>query len=68
MLLAKQSLNDPIDMHELRRCGPADKTEELRLEIYERVRALNRSRAWWVTTVLDVKVDVPTHAASFLLG
>lgn len=71
MLLAKQSLNDPIDMHELRRRGPADKTEELRLEIYERVNALGigAQGLGGLTTVLDVKVrHFPTHAASLPVG
>src|SRR3546814_122579 len=40
MLLAKQSLMDPIDMTELLARGPANPTEELRIELYERVNAL----------------------------
>ncbi len=71
MLLAKQSLNDPIDMAELRRRGPGDRTEELRLEIYERVNALGigAQGLGGVTTVLDVKIrSFPTHAASLPVG
>ena len=71
MLLAKQSLNDPIDMHDLRRRGPQNKTEELRLEIYERVNALGigAQGLGGLTTVLDVKIrSFPTHAASLPVG
>jgi fumarate hydratase, class I len=67
MLLAKQALNDPIDMPELRARGPRDRAEELRLEIYERVNALGigAQGLGGLTTVLDVKIrSFPTHAAS----
>ncbi|MDP5002276.1 MAG: fumarate hydratase, partial [OM182 bacterium] len=40
MLLAKESLMDPIDIHELRKRGPNSRVEELRLEIMERVNNL----------------------------
>ena len=39
-VLAKESLMDPIDIHELRRRGPASRIEELRLEIMDRANAL----------------------------
>lgn len=71
MLLAKQSLNDPIDMPELRRRGPRDRTEELRLEIHDRVNALGigAQGLGGLTTVLDVKIrSFPTHAASLPVG
>ena len=71
MLLAKQALNDPIDMADLRRRGPKDRTEELRLEIHERVNALGigAQGLGGLTTVLDVKVrSFPTHAASLPVG
>ncbi|ETX30805.1 fumarate hydratase [Roseivivax isoporae] len=71
MLLAKQSLNDPIDMAELRRRGPASRTEELRLEIWDRVNALGigAQGLGGQTTVLDVKIrSFPTHAASLPVG
>jgi fumarate hydratase class I len=71
MLLAKQALNDPIDMPELRRRGPRDRTEELRLEIHDRVNALGigAQGLGGLTTVLDVKVrSFPTHAASLPVG
>ena len=67
MLLAKESLMDPIDIHELKARGPQDRLEELRLEIYEKVNALGigAQGLGGLTTVLDVKIkDYPTHAAS----
>ena len=66
-VLAKESLMDPIDIHELRRRGPASRIEELRLEIMERANALGigAQGLGGLTTVLDVKIlDYPTHAAS----
>jgi fumarate hydratase class I len=67
MLLAKQSLMDPIDMTELLARGPSSPTEELRIELYEKVNALGigAQGLGGLTTVLDVKIaDWPTHAAS----
>ena len=67
MLLAKKSLMDPIDIGELLARGPANRLEELRLEIYRRVNDLGigAQGLGGLTTVLDVKVlDYPTHAAS----
>ena len=67
MLLAKQALNDPIDMADLRRRGPQDRTDALRLEIHDRVNALGigAQGLGGLTTVLDVKIrSFPTHAAS----
>ena len=67
MLLAKQSLMDPIDMTELLARGPASPTEELRIELYEKVNALGigAQGLGGLATVLDVKIaDWPTHAAS----
>jgi fumarate hydratase class I len=66
MLMAKQSLMDPIDMHELLARGPADKFEELRIELYEKVNALGigAQGLGGLTTVLDIKIAThPTHAA-----
>jgi fumarate hydratase class I len=66
-LLAKQSLMDDIDMHELLQRGPANKLEELRIELYEKVNALGigAQGLGGLTTVLDVKIKTfPTHAAS----
>ncbi len=67
MLLAKEALMGHIDIHELRARGPANRLEELRLEIYEKVNALGigAQGLGGLTTVLDVKIlDYPTHAAS----
>lgn len=67
MLLAKESLMAPIDIHELRAQGPSNRAEELRLELYEKVNALGigAQGLGGLTTVLDVKIsDFPTHAAS----
>jgi fumarate hydratase class I len=67
MVLAKEALMEPIDMHELKARGPADRLEELRLEIYDKVNALGigAQGLGGLSTVLDVKIlDYPTHAAS----
>ncbi|MDE2370847.1 MAG: fumarate hydratase [Burkholderiales bacterium] len=67
MLLAKESLMEPIDMFELLARGPANKLEELRIELYEKVNALGigAQGLGGLTTVLDVKIATfPTHAAS----
>ena len=67
MLLAKQSLMEPIDMHELLERGAKDHLEELRIELYEKVNGLGigAQGLGGLTTVLDVKVqDYPTHAAN----
>src|SRR5258706_7442803 len=67
MVLAKEALMDPIDMHELKRRGPKNRIEELRVELCDKVNALGISAhgLGGLTTVLDVKIlDYPTHAAS----
>jgi fumarate hydratase class I len=67
MLLAKQSLMDPIDMQELKARGPQTNIEKLRGEIYDKVNALGigAQGLGGLTTVLDVKIyDWPTHAAN----
>ena len=66
-VLAKESLMDPIDIHELRAKGPSNRIEELRLEIMDRANSLGigAQGLGGLTTVLDVKIlDFPTHAAS----
>ncbi len=71
MALAKQALSEPIDMADLIRRGPTNRTEELRLEIAERVNALGigAQGLGGITTVLDVKIkSFPTHAASLPVG
>jgi fumarate hydratase class I len=40
MLLAKESLMDPVNIQELIERGPQNKVEELRLELYEKVNSL----------------------------
>ncbi|MDO8179090.1 MAG: fumarate hydratase [Undibacterium sp.] len=67
MLMAKQSLMDDIDMHELKLRGPQNKTEELRIELCDKINALGigAQGLGGLTTVLDVKINMyPTHAAS----
>ncbi len=67
MLMAKESLMDPLDMHELLARGPSSKLEELRIELYTKVNALGigAQGLGGLSTVLDVKIrDYPTHAAS----
>ncbi|MEM9744661.1 MAG: fumarate hydratase [Pseudomonadota bacterium] len=67
MMLAKESLMAPLDMHELKARGPKDATEELRLDLYERINALGigAQGLGGLTTVLDVKIlEYPTHAAN----
>lgn len=67
MVLAKESLMDPIDIQELMARGPSNRIEELRIELYEKVNALGigAQGLGGLTTVLDVKIlDYPTHAAS----
>lgn len=66
MLLAKESLMEDINMYELLQRGPRNKTEELRIELYEKVNALGigAQGLGGLTTVLDVKISMfPTHAA-----
>jgi len=67
MLLAKESLMEAIDIHELKARGAQTRAEELRLELFEKVNALGigAQGLGGLTTVLDVKVyDTPTHAAN----
>ena len=67
MLLAKRALMDPIDIQDLQKKGPANRVEELRLEIFDKVNALGigAQGLGGLTTVLDVKIlDYPTHAAN----
>ncbi|MEO6981592.1 MAG: fumarate hydratase [Edaphobacter sp.] len=67
MVMAKESLMDPIDMQELMARGAKNKIEELRIELYEKVNRLGigAQGLGGLTTVLDVKImDFPTHAAN----
>ena len=67
MLMAKWGMMEPFNMHQLQARGPANRAEELRLEIFSKVNALGigAQGLGGLSTVLDVKVnDYPTHAAS----
>ena len=66
-LMAKKSLMDPVDIHDLKARGAKNRAEELRLELFEGVNNLGigAQGLGGLTTVLDIKVlDYPTHAAS----
>src|SRR5438105_4806332 len=67
MLLAKESLMQDIDMYEVKKRGPQNKIEELRIELCDKINALGigAQGLGGLTTVLDVKIATyPTHAAS----
>ena len=67
MLLAKEAMMAPIDIHQLIGRPPANRAQALRLELYEKVNALGigAQGLGGLTTVLDVKVKThPTHAAN----
>jgi fumarate hydratase class I len=67
MLLAKEALMAPVDIHQLKARGAKNRIEELRLELLEKVNALGigAQGLGGLTTVLDVKIlDYPTHAAN----
>ncbi|WP_148053278.1 fumarate hydratase, partial [Pseudomonas frederiksbergensis] len=66
-VMAKEVLMESIDIHELKKRGPSNRIEEIRLELFEKVNQLGigPQGLGGLTTVLDVKiVDYPTHAAS----
>ena len=67
MLMAKQSLMDPIDIQDLIERGPKTTAEKLRVELYDKVNKLGigAQGLGGLTTVLDVKVmDSASHAAN----
>lgn len=67
MLLAKEALMEPIDIVDLKARGPANRLEELRIELFDKVNALGigAQGLGGLTTVLDIKIkDYPTHAAN----
>ncbi len=67
VLLAKQSLMDPIDMGPLKARGPQNDIEALRIEIFDKVNALGigAQGLGGLSTILDVKIrDYPCHAAN----
>ncbi|WP_102796272.1 fumarate hydratase [Bowmanella denitrificans] len=66
-VLAKESLMDPVDIHELMERGAETTEEKLRLDIFNKVNALGigAQGLGGLTTVVDIKIkSVPTHAAS----
>ena len=71
VLMAKESLMEDLDMHELQAKAAAGhdltKTEAMRLELLDKVNALGigAQGLGGLTTVLDIKIKMyPTHAAS----
>jgi fumarate hydratase, class I len=67
MLMAKESLMEPIDMAELKARGASNKVEALRIELYDKVNALGigAQGLGGLSTVLDVKIHTyPAHAAN----
>ena len=71
VLMAKESLMESCNIHDLIERGPQNHIEELRLELYEKVNALGigAQGLGGLTTVLDIKImEHPTHAASLPIG
>ncbi len=71
MVMAKESLMDPIDMQELKARASEgqklNKLEALRIELHDKINQLGigAQGLGGLTTVLDVKIlDYPTHAAN----
>ncbi|MFD1006636.1 MULTISPECIES: fumarate hydratase [Oceanisphaera] len=66
-VMAKESLMDPVDIHELIERGAVTTEEKLRLDIFERANKLGigAQGLGGLTTVVDIKImSTPTHAAS----
>ncbi len=71
MLLAKEALMEPIDIHELEEKGAGNDLEELRLTLYHKINQLGigAQGLGGLTTVLDVKVkEYPTHVGALPVG
>jgi fumarate hydratase class I len=67
MILAKESLMEPVDIYELKARGPKNHLEEKRLSLFEKINNLGigAQGLGGANTILDVKIkDYPTHAAS----
>ncbi|HIB30876.1 MAG: fumarate hydratase [Candidatus Thioglobus sp.] len=67
MLMAKQSLMDPVDITEVAQKTNPTNLEKLRLDLMDKINDLGigAQGLGGLTTVLDVKIkDYPTHAAS----
>ncbi|NHI00772.1 fumarate hydratase [Oceanimonas sp. MB9] len=66
-VLAKESLMDPVDIHDLIERGAETTEEKLRLEIFDKANKLGigAQGLGGLTTVVDIKIKTaPTHAAS----
>ncbi|GLS84681.1 fumarate hydratase [Paraferrimonas haliotis] len=66
-VMAKESLMEPCDIHELIEKGADNAEEALRLDIFNRCNGtgIGAQGLGGVTTVLDIKIkSAPTHAAS----
>lgn len=67
MLMAKESLMEPIDIIDIAGKSKPNNTEKLRLDLYHKINAMGigAQGLGGLTTVLDVKIkDYPTHSAS----
>ena len=67
MLIAKESLLEPVNISQLLQQGASNSLEKLRLELYDKVNKLGigAQGLGGLTTVVDVKIkDYPTHAAN----
>ncbi len=67
MMIAKEALLEPVNIQELQARGAETRSEELRLELFEKVNKLGigAQGLGGLTTVVDIKVaDFPTHAAN----
>jgi len=67
VLMAKESLMQPVDMPLILARGPQNSLEERRVELYTKVNALGigAQGLGGLTTVVDVKIlEYPTHAAN----
>ncbi len=67
MLMAKESLMEPIDIQDIAQKSNPSKLEKLRLELFDKINHLGigAQGLGGLVTVLDVKIkDYPTHAAS----
>jgi fumarate hydratase class I len=67
MMIAKEALLEPVNIQELQARGAETRSEELRLELFDKVNKLGigAQGLGGLTTVVDIKVaDYPTHAAN----
>ena len=67
MLMAKQSLMEPIDISEIAQKPNPTKIEQMRLDLFDKINnfGIGAQGLGGVTTILDVKIkDYPSHAAS----